>query len=146
MIILESDTVPPPLLLFPRPPGALTGVWKSIFQRFPVRQIRYGTEMAAYIYIYIYEKRGDATLSVPPSLPPSPRPSTEMRQVIVFDAAMDGENTLFENRCLRRYDVTRGRSNLVTLRFTLVVMAEWGDTEKRKVGGLGRLGGSTLEM
>lgn len=58
-----------------------------------------------------------------------------MRQVIVFDAAVDGRNTRFENRCLRRYDVTRSRSNLVTLRFTLVAMAEWGNTVKRRVAG-----------
>lgn len=95
-----------------------------------------------YIYLNIYEKREEATPSVPP---PSLRPSTEMRQFIVFDAKVDGKNTRFENRCLRRYDVTRSRSNLVTLRFTLVVMAEWGDTEKRKVGGsVGEVGGVNL--
>lgn len=97
-----------------------------------------------YIYLNIYEKRGEATPSAPP-LPSSTSlpPSTEMRRVIVFDTAADGTNTRFENRCLRRYDVTRSRSNLVTLRFTQVVMAEWGDTRRRAGGGGG---GSTLEM
>lgn len=90
------------------------------------------------------KKGGKRRRQPPPPLPSSTSlpPSTEMRRVIVFDTAADGTNTRFENRCLRRYDVTRSRSNLVTLRFTQVVMAEWGDTRRRAGGG----GGSTLEM
>lgn len=57
-------------------------------------------------------------------------PSTEMRQVIVFDTAADSRNTHFENRCLLLLrpllcdGKPQSRSNLVTLRFTLVVMAK----------------------
>lgn len=93
-------------------------------------------EIYIYIFKYIWKKGGSDAVS-PPPLPSSTSlpPSTEMRRVIVFDTAADGTNTRFENRCLRRYDVTRSRSNLVTLRFTQVVMAEWGDTWWRAGGG-----------
>ena len=72
-----------------------------------------------------------------------------MRRDIVFDTAEDSRNTHFEKRCLLLLlplscdGKPPSRSNLVTLRFTLVVMAEEGDRQRE---GERRGKSSALEM